>query len=217
MATTHPMVILLSGWAGSGKDCAAALLTEEFGFRRLAFADALKSDVSRVTGLPLDCFYTAQKDRPLSIACPVYPTAITPRDVLIQHALVRREVDPDIYSRGVATEILKATGRRAGEEVHNFSHTGRFVIADWRYLREHEVVAAELGEMYQIYRVRIDRPGIIQSTEPSEHDLDGLTMDHVIHNNGSISDLRRSVKHFFHLAAAAGGDTNTKGDYSSGT
>jgi hypothetical protein len=201
MTTNRPMVILLSGWAGSGKDCTATLLTEEFGFRRLAFADALKSDVSRVTGLQLDCFYTSQKDRPLAIVCSVYPSAKTPRDVLIQHALVRRAEDPDIYSRGIATDILKTTEKRAGEEVHNFLHMGKFVITDWRYLREHEVIAEELGKLYQIVRVRIDRPSITQSADPSEHDLDGLAMDYVIHNDGSISDLRRSVKHIFQLAA----------------
>jgi hypothetical protein len=200
------MVIMLAGWAGSGKDCAAALLAEEFGFQRFAFADALKADVSRSTGIPLECLHSAQKDRPLPEPCKAYPTAKTPRDVLIQHALVRRAADPDIYSRGVATEIQEATGRR-------------FVVSDWRYLREHEVVAAELGEFFQIFRVRIARPGIRQSTEPSEHDLDGLAMDYVIHNDGSISDLRHAVKHFFHLASAfhLGGHVAYKSDAHPGT
>lgn len=207
---THhpPMLIMIAGWAGSGKDCAAALLAEEFGFQRFAFADALKADVSRSTGIPLECFHSAQKDRPLAEPCKVYPTAKTPREVLIQHALVCREADPDIYSRGVATEIQEATGRRFGlphssEEVHTIPHMGRYVISDWRYLREHQVVASELGEFCQIFRVRIVRPGIKQSAEPSEHDLDGLAMDYVLHNDGSISDLRHAVKHFFHLTVAS--------------
>lgn len=185
-----PMVVLVSGWAGAGKDCAAALLVEECGFQRVAFADALKEDVAKVTGLPLDWFYTATKDRPLPEPCTAYPTAKTPRDILLQHALVRRAIDPDVYSKGVAATIMDAPGVR-------------FVVSDWRYRSEHKVIAEELGEFYRIFRVRIERPGIRQSADPSEHDLDNISMDYVITNDGTISDLRHAVKHFYHLALAA--------------
>jgi hypothetical protein len=162
---------------------------EECGFKRVAFADALKEDAATVTGLPLECFYTAQKDRPLSAPVAAYPSAKTPRDILLQHALVRRAVDPDVYSKGVATTIMDGPG-------------SRYVVSDWRYCREHEVLVAELGEFYNIFRVRIVRPGIRQTEDPSEHDLDGLTMDYVINNNGKISDLRHAIKHVYHLALA---------------
>jgi hypothetical protein len=180
-----PMVVLVSGWAGAGKDCAAALLVEECGFQRVAFADALKEDVAAVTGLPIDLFYTAQKDRPLEKPCSLYPSAKTPRDILLQHALKRRAVDPDVYSKGIATTIMESPGKR-------------YVVSDWRYCSEHEVLADELGEFYHIFRVSIERPGIVQGIDPSEHDLDGLAMDYVIRNNGKISDLRHAVKYFFH-------------------
>jgi hypothetical protein len=51
--------------------------------------------------------------------------------------------------------------------------------------------------------VRIERPGIRQSADPSEHDLDGASMDYVIQNDGKISDLRHAVKHFYHLALSS--------------
>jgi hypothetical protein len=74
----------------------------------------------------------------------------------------------------------------------------RFIVSDWRYCREHEVLAEELGEFYNIFRVRIERPGVVQSADPSEHDLDGLTMDYVVNNDGKISDLRHAVKQIVH-------------------
>jgi hypothetical protein len=197
-----PIVVLVSGWAGAGKDCAAALLVEECGFQRVAFADALKEDVVKVTGLPLEWFYSAQKDRPLERPCAAYPNAKTPRDILLQHALVRRAVDPDVYSKGVAATIMEAPGVR-------------FVVSDWRYQREHEVLAAELGEFYNIFRIRIERPDVVQSADPSEHDLDGVAMEHVIRNDGTISDLRHAVKHFYHLALASA--EAHKGDAAHGT
>jgi hypothetical protein len=197
-----PMVVLVSGWAGAGKDCAAALLVEECGFQRVAFADALKEDVAKVTGMPLDWFYSAQKDRPLERPCAAYPNAKTPRDILLQHALVRRAADPDVYSKGVAATIMETPGVR-------------FVVSDWRYQREHDVLAAELGEFYHIFRIRIERPGVVQSADPSEHDLDGVAMDYVITNNGTISDLRHAVKHCFHMMLAT--CEANKGDAAHGT
>lgn len=186
---TRPIVVLVSGWAGSGKDCAAALLVEECGFQRFAFADVLKADAATVTGLPLDCFYQ-YKDVLLETPCAAYPTAKTPRDILLQHALVRRAAEPDLYSKGVAVAIIDSTAER-------------FVISDWRYRRECEVLTEELGEFCQIFRVRIERPGIRQSADPSEHDLDGEAMDYVIRNDGKLSDLRHAVKHMYHMVAAA--------------
>ena len=36
------IIIMVSGWAGSGKDAAASILMDELGFQRLAFADISK-------------------------------------------------------------------------------------------------------------------------------------------------------------------------------
>ena len=44
MNTHGMMIIMLSGWAGSGKDAAASLLLEEMDCVRFAFADSLKLD-----------------------------------------------------------------------------------------------------------------------------------------------------------------------------
>lgn len=44
-------IVLLSGYKKSGKDIAANLLVQERGFKRAAFADSLKNDVSLMFGL----------------------------------------------------------------------------------------------------------------------------------------------------------------------
>lgn len=164
---------MLSGWAGSGKDAAATLLSEEFGFHRVAFADALKEDVAAATGLPVALFHdTATKDYPLEGA--------TPRSLLIQHALTVRAADPDIYSRRVA-ELLSA------------SDAQRTVISDWRYPREYEYIRRALPDA-KILRVRIVRPTVTQRNTVSEMALEGDVMNFVIRNDAGIAGLRDSLK-----------------------
>jgi hypothetical protein len=164
---------MLSGWAGSGKDAAATLLCEEFGFQRAAFADALKEDVAAATGIPVALFHdTAAKDYPLE--------GVEPRSLLIQHALVARATDPDIYSRRVA-ELLSTTGAQ------------RTVISDWRYPREYEYLRRTIPDA-KFIRVRIVRPTVTQRNTDSEKALDGEPMDIVIHNYAGIAGLRDALK-----------------------
>ncbi len=177
----HSCVVLLSGWAGSGKDAAAAIMVEEMGFRRFAFADALKQDVAEKFSIPLNTFHTVAKDQPLEILCKTYPTARTPRDLLLQHARVERENNPDIYSGKVIEEIRASGVQKA-------------VISDWRYCREHAHIYRELYETMPILTVRITRPGIIPTPDLTEHDLDEYPFDVEILNDGVLGDLRVKLK-----------------------
>jgi hypothetical protein len=181
------MIIMLSGWARSGKDAAAALLEEEFDFTRVAFADALKRDVATRTGLPLTDFTTAAKDMPLRESCGLYPSAKTPRDILLAHALKIRAGNSNFYSELVA-EILKT------------DIEGRWVISDWRYRAEYETLRS-LIQGVRILRVRIERPGIVPSADSSEHELDTEPMDIVLHNSGTISDLRAALRAILHTTS----------------
>jgi hypothetical protein len=178
------MIIMLSGWARSGKDATAALLEEEFEFTRVAFADALKRDVAARTGLPLSDFTTAAKDMPIRAPYTLYPDAKTPRDILLIHALKIRAANPNFYSEIVA-DILKTDVK------------ARWVISDWRYRAEYETLQSIIPDV-RILRVRVERSGIMPSSDPSEHDLDMEPMDIVLHNSGTISDLRSSLRAILH-------------------
>lgn len=45
-----PIVVLVSGWMGSGKDTLVDRLVKQHGFVRFGFADELKDDVSKEMG-----------------------------------------------------------------------------------------------------------------------------------------------------------------------
>ncbi len=177
----YPTILLLSGWAGSGKDAVAEILVREHQFRRVAFADALKQDAAKRTGIPLNDFHTAAKNQPLQHHVPAFPTARTPRDIILQLALQMRAENPDIYSDTVIAEMAESDGVR-------------FVVADWRYKREYARIR-EMCPDAKPLRVRIVRPGIVPSADPSEHDLDFEPMDITLENNGSLEELKMTVAH----------------------
>jgi hypothetical protein len=179
-----PLIVLLSGWAGSGKDAAATLMVEEMGFMQHAFANSLKADVARTTGIPLENFHSHYaKNRSLATPCSKYPTAQTPRDVLIQHAAAARATDPDVFAKHVADSI-------------RMDMTPRHVISDWRYPNEYEWLRGAFT--CPILRVRVQRDSVVPLNDPTEHYLDEAPLDAILHNNGHIADLRDSIKTILH-------------------
>jgi hypothetical protein len=181
----NPLIVLLSGYAGSGKDAAAALMVDELNFSRVAFADELKRECARKTGIAEHRFFsTSMKDQPLEHPCRAYPMAKTPRDILLMHGLVARAADPDVYAKKVVDSIRSRL---------LLDSTNRFVVSDWRYQREATCLTAAHPSA-TIVRVRIVRPGVTPSDDQSEHDLDDVRMDAQIDNGGSISDLRDALK-----------------------
>ena len=186
---TGALIILLAGWAGSGKDAVANILVNDHGFQRFAFADPLKEDVSRRTGIPLRVFHDPElKDLPWSGR----RDGKSPRALLIDRAAAVRATDPDCYARAISEQILTeiaATGQK------------QFVIADWRYKREYEYLRSCEG--LRLLCVRIERPGVQPSTHPSEHDLDREPMiKTVLANDGSLADLRETVHYFLQIYPA---------------
>jgi len=171
-------ILLLSGYARSGKDSVANLLEEEYGYRRFAFADALKDMVAATTGISVTLFHSVQKDTPIGT---LGFEGKTYRDLLIEIADQKRAIDPDVFSRVVATQIIA-------------SDAARVVISDWRYKREESFLRSTLDPaLYQIVKGRVVRSTVIPSSAPIEHDLDGEPMDLVILNDGSLSSLRDSI------------------------
>lgn len=180
--TNQPIILLISGWAGSGKDAAAALVAEELGFTRFAFAAALKADAAAETGITLDEFSSHfYKDAPLTEPCYAYPQAATPREVLLAHAARARAANPNIYTESTAADIAAFGGQRA-------------VVSDWRQRCEYEFLVARFPKA-RVVTLRVTRASVAQRPEDIEHDLDAFPYDIRIANNGSISDLRDALRH----------------------
>ena len=91
-----------------------------------------------------------------------------------------RAENPDIYADSVVHQIAETSSDR------------QFVVSDWRYRREVNRIQ-EMMPSAHILRVRMQRPGIFASNDPSEHDLDNEPMDLIIENNKGLSDLELMI------------------------
>ena len=177
-------IVMLSGWAGSGKDAAAALMVEEMGFQRFAFADVMKTACAHSCHLPLEDFtLPVRKDAPLRRHIKEFPEAKTPRDILLDYGRRKRAVDDGIFARHVAENIQAAA-----------ADMDRFVISDWRFPIEYDTLRTVFPTA-RIIRVRITRASVTPLATPTEHLLDNADFDVTIQNDGCISDLRDALRH----------------------
>lgn len=172
------MIIGLCGFARAGKDEVAKALVEELGFRRLAFADALKAvlyDIHPRIAASVDLFgWEHVKENVL----------LDGRGWLQRLGVACREhLGADVWVNAVMDAAWETVPDRRGWV------DAKVVISDVRFPNEIEAVRYRGGELW-----RIDRPGVGPANDHiSEHAWADGPFDRVIQNSGTIQDLRKLV------------------------
>jgi hypothetical protein len=174
-------VIGLSGYARTGKDTAAKLLSG-FGFKRVAFADTL-----RAAAYALNPIVGHRPDKGL----------IHLQDVIDEYGW-------DGYKATEYAEEIRRVLQRLGTEVgrnligqdvwveatFNNLTSDRYVVTDCRFPNE----ADYIRERYDGLIIRIERPGVGPiNGHPSETALDGYDFDFVVDNNGTPAGLKQKL------------------------
>ncbi len=181
------MIVGLMGFAGAGKDSAAAHLTEHHGFVRVAFADPLKAvyyGLNPTVPLDLDAQETLGIDHwnlPLQFLVDTYGwdgakgVKAVREGLQALWALVRDNLHPEAWIDGA---LRKADG------------VDRCVITDMRYTNEIEAIRSIGGHV-----VRVDRPGVGPANDHvSEHEWTSSVPDAVILNYRSLEELGDEVE-----------------------
>lgn len=179
------------GKARSGKDTAASILVEEFGFTRFAFADPLKDAFAEYHDIPR-CYCDGVDeggnpvDREIQTAfhdLQMYG-AVTIRQGLQRFGEAMRVAFGEDFWVNVADDLMRAGG---GE---------RIVLTDVRYDNEVALVR-DLGGVI----LGIDRPGVEDVAAHKSEDLakrlfePGLC-DTVISNGGTLEEFQDEVRNW---------------------
>jgi hypothetical protein len=175
-------IVALSGFARSGKDEAAKVLVEDFGFMQVAFADKLRDMIYALN--PIVAF---KFDGP----------------VLLQQVI-------DAYGWGNYKEseygpeirrLLQRLGTEAGRQTlwdtiwidaafAGLEEDAKVVVSDARFFNEFDAVRSRGGEVW-----RIERPGVGPANDhPSETEAVGYEhFDVTILNDGTLEDYRDTI------------------------
>lgn len=183
------MIVAFSGYARSGKDTAAAVLVEEGGWTRLAFADILRKCV-----LALDPW--------------VYPNNINTDDPMLMSEVIKKwgwdGYKGSFYSDDVR-RLLQRMGTEVGRNIlgddiwvdatlRDCREGVNYVITDCRFPNEALAVKEINGRVF-----RITMPGLGPVNDhPSETSLDDWKFDGTIMNiQGRKEDFKEKVRRLF--------------------
>ena len=173
------MIIGLSGYARSGKDTVAKYLVESHGFKRVAFADAIRNmllDVNPYIGFgPSNSSHTTLADLVAAVGWEGAKEHYEVRRLLQDLGVSARQyIGEDVW--------IKAALRTpsSGENI---------VITDVRFTNEADAIKKLGGRIW-----RIIRPGVEAVNQHiSETQMTAYPFDELINNDGDIRRLENEV------------------------
>lgn len=173
---------MLAGLARSGKDSTASFLIDNYGFKKLAFADRLKILAKNlIVSVPIYFPFTRYKLFDLRFRFWDGKEDSKRFPCIELGAKARRHITPNVWIYPVLDEI-KATSQDV-------------VISDCRYANEYKMVAEvakELGIQLELWYIDRDVP---PQGEEAENTVQLKEIaDRVIDNNSSLAMLHLQIK-----------------------
>ncbi len=164
------IIIGISGYARSGKDTASEALTDR-GFKRMAFADALKADLKEMIGKALSSIGLDPK---------LYDDMVAnnkelARPLMVEYGRIMRALYAPYWIDRVQYEMIS-------------SGLKEFTITDVRYENEAKMIRESGGIVIGINRLFVD-----PANEEERMSFEKFSPDYVIENNDGIDDLHQKV------------------------
>jgi hypothetical protein len=178
-----PRLIGLCGHARAGKDTVAKLVQRVEPITEImAFADPLKKICANVFGFSWNQLYGDARDRP-----DTRYTLANGQPLTARYALQRLGTD---WGRDCDPEIWIKYGLRRARKLREKGYA--VVITDVRFLNEAEAITHEDGDIWKVVRPGADgQVGIVGHA--SEAEIPTIECDRIIHNDGTLEDLLKTV------------------------
>lgn len=205
-------IIGLCGFADSGKDTCADLLATHAGFRKLAFADALRAEIVEAFGIDRAALLDrARKQEPMAelaftrctdvayinaALCHLYENAGGARVVPSEEASKPRTPRETLQLWGTQyrrAQDVSYWAKKLRDTVRYFmrEHEQHFVITDVRYGNEAETVRNLGGLLWQVRRP--GRVGELEGGHDSAVDGSAFKPERVINNGHDLRHLQQLV------------------------
>lgn len=188
---------------GSGKDTAADILVDRFGFTKMGFADALKRTVKQLWPL-----FTEESlwgpSHLRGTAFPEYGGLTARRACQFVGTEIGRELDPYIWirkAREVWVDLSHGNcsyHRTRGIYPSDAPPPAGVVVADTRFENEGDAIHEDRGRIWLVDRAR----GLVNQTanHRSEAGLPGRLIDGIIRNDRDLESFQETVEQFAEIA-----------------
>lgn len=169
------MIIGLSGYAQSGKDEVAKVLVEDYGYKRVAFADKIRELLLETNPLIKDGFRVE---------------SVVSAYGWDQAKVLFPEIRSLLQNLGVGARNTFGELFWVHHALHQVHFEENWVITDVRFINEADTI--KKFDNAQLWRVK--RPGV-EAVNPhiSERDMDGYQVDKILTNGGTLDELRELV------------------------
>ena len=172
------MIIGLAGYAQSGKDTVAQILVDNYGFRRIAFADKVREFVYELD-FPMDPSFAETVGLQNIVE-------VSGWDEAKQH----KDVRALLQNLGVGARKVFGENFWVKQALREFSPEEKIVITDVRFPNEAEMVKRLNGQMW-----RVIRPGVTAvNSHISENALDDYEFDFDIYNDSTVTALNMDIE-----------------------
>jgi hypothetical protein len=181
------MLIAMSGLKNSGKDTAASVLINEYGFTKVAFADALR-EALLILNPQIDLYGNSLR---LSQLITQFGWDKIKNDVPEVRRLMQvfgTEVGRQLLGENVWVDLLA----KKYPDLKDCST--RYVITDCRFPNEAQFVYDHLGEICWI-----ERPGVESDGHKSENRSMAKLATYFFTNDTTIQELEEDIRFLMHL------------------
>jgi len=169
--TPNYNLIGLTGYARTGKDTLASILVEKYGYRRIAFADTIRSFLYEINPM-VGCSPSGYLQDLINLGG---------WDKAKEEPQVRRLLqDLGVAARKLINEDVWITAALADLDPHE-----KVVIADVRFENEAAMIRLLGGQLWRVKRFNTSAV----NDHVSEVELDYYEVDQIFLNNGTIEDL----------------------------
>ena len=181
------MIIGLVGYIGSGKGTVGDILVRDHQYYKFAFADALKDAVSQIFVWPRGLLEgdsnasRAFRERVDPWWSHKFGYEVTPR-------LILQKFGTEACRHGIADNIWIAALEKRIEGYENV------VISDVRFPNEIDFVRSAGGVIIRVRRGEDPTPEELSKMHISETAWNSYDPDFVIHNEGTLDDLKVNMK-----------------------
>lgn len=190
-------IVGLSGYARSGKDEAAKVLSE-FGFIRVAFADKLREVLYALNPIVFQTW-----ERKNEVFLDAEPLTRYVQDVIEEYGWDGYK--ESLYGNEIR-RLLQRLGTEAGRQAlwdsiwidaafAGLPEDAKVVVTDCRFPNEAEEVTKRGGQIW-----RISRAGVGPANQhPSETSMDNWPWDLEIKNDGTLEEFQQTIRSMYEL------------------